>query len=139
MQRKHIEHEKQRAVAVVQQQMTMLTDELRRMNVEATGATEDLRANRLVGTIDLNFLAAHRRYMLATQRKATALMQKMAVVQKQLDEARLALGEAAKQRKIIEKLREKYELRWKDEKSRSELAEADDTNMRLSYASNNDA
>jgi t-SNARE complex subunit (syntaxin) len=42
--------------------------------------------------------------MIAMQRQGTAIMQKIAVAQQRVTEARTVLAEAAKQRKVMEKL-----------------------------------
>ena len=132
-QRKQLERMKQREMAVVQAEMNKLQDQLRALEGTVQTATADVRGNRLTGVLDMSFLAAHRRFMIATQRQSMELVQKMALVQRQLDEARLAVAEAAKQRKVIEKLREKQFERWKAERSKKELAELDEVSMQLSY------
>jgi len=132
-QRKQLERMKQREMAVVQAEMNKLQDQLRALEGMVQTATADVRGNRLTGVLDMSFLAAHRRFMIATQRQSMELVQKMALVQRQLDEARLAVAEAAKHRKIIEKLREKQFERWKSERSKKELAELDEVSMQLSY------
>jgi flagellar protein FliJ len=90
-----------------------------------------LRKNRLLGPIDLAYLAAHRRYTLGAQRQATLLAQKMSLLQRQIDDARAALIEAAKQRKMMEKLAERQKQRWIDDQTRRELAELDDVTQRM--------
>jgi flagellar export protein FliJ len=50
-----------------------------------------------------------------------------------LETARQNLAEAAKQRKIIEKLRDRQLTRWKAEQAHHELLELDEIAMRLSY------
>src|SRR5688572_13945709 len=132
-QRKHVEGEKQRALALIQSQMTALRNELRLINETVQTSTSDLRENRLTGRLDLHFLAAHRRFTLATQRKAMNLVQKMALVQRSVDEAQQALVEAMKQRKAIEKLREKHHQRWRDEIARKEANQLDEVAMQMSY------
>jgi len=131
--RKNIEDEKQRALAAIQMQMQKLKDELQDLDRVARGATADLRENRLTGQLDMSFLAAHRRFTGSVQRKAVAIVQKMALVQREIDSARAALSEAAKQRKIIEKLREKQLSRWKEQRSRAENEELDDIGMQLAF------
>ena len=105
--------------------------ELSAMDDAAKGVSADVRDNRLTGTLDMAFLAAHRRYALAMQRKALALAQRMAAQQQVVDAARRQLAEAAKQRKIIEKLRERQHDRWRGEQSRKESADLDEINMQL--------
>ena len=137
-QRKQLERMKQREMAIVQAEMNRLQEQLRALDSTVQTATADVRTNRLTGVLDMAFLAGHRRFMIATQRQSMELVQKMALVQRQLDEARAAVAEAAKQRKIIEKLREKQFERWKAELSRKELAEQDEVSMQLSYWHGND-
>ena len=132
-QRKHLEQQRQRELAAVQSQMAQFQQELKALNEQAQGATADLRQNHLTGRLDMNFLAAHRRFMLATQRRALTLMQRMALVQRQVEEAQRNLADAAKQRKVIEKLREKHRERWVAALSKRELSEQDEIGMQLSY------
>ncbi len=132
-QREHVETQRQRELAIVQQEMTKLQNDLRQLNDSVQGSTDDLRNNHLTGRLDLNFLAAHRRFMLAMQRKGDGLVQQIASVQKRLDVAQAALAEAAKQRKIMEKLREKSFERWKADLSRKEMIETDEIAMQMGY------
>src|ERR1700683_1476898 len=131
--RTNVEEHRRRELAVIQAQMTELETELAGLDAAMRASEIDLRQNRLVGKLDLAFLAAQRRYALAMQRKAMAVAQKMAGIQKKLDLARANLAEAAKQRKIIEKLRDRHLARWKQEQAHHELLELDDVSMRLSY------
>ncbi len=137
--RKHIEQERQRDLAVVQAKMGGLQNELDRMNQTLADAVRDLRENRLVGQVDVHFLAAHRRYILATQRKAHTLAQEMAQVQRGIDEARSDLVKAARDHKMVEKLREKHKARWDADQSRREFAELDDIGMRLAFNQGTDS
>jgi flagellar FliJ protein len=131
--RKHIERLRQRTLAEAQSQMTQLQAQLRQLDETARRAGVDLRQNHLTGRLDMNFLAAHRRFTLASQRQALALAQKMALVQRQVLEAQSALAHAAKQRKVIEKLRERHHERWSTALGRRELSEQDEIAMQLSY------
>ena len=132
-QREHVETQRQRELAVVQQEMTRLQTELRQLNESVQGSTDDLRNNHLTGRLDMNFLAAHRRFMLAMQRKAMGLVQQIAAVQKRVDVAQAALAEAAKQRKIMEKLKEKSFERWRAHLARKEMMETDEISMQIGY------
>ncbi len=129
--RRHVEEECQRNLARFQQQMRDAQAELRELDQTLQGNLNDVRQNRLVGKLDLAFLAAYRRYVAAVQRKGTTMAQKMALIQRDIDAARKSLGEAAKQRKIMEKLREKQFERWKQNLARKEAAELDEVSMRM--------
>ena len=130
--REHIEKEKQRALAAIEAQMALLQLELKQLNDTVAGTTEDVRQNHLTGQLDMNFLAAHRRFMFAAQRRSMSIVQKMSLIQRQVDEARQELAQAAIQRKIMEKLREKHLQRWMDEQGRKEMIEQDEVAMQLS-------
>ena len=132
-QRKLAEEQKQRDVAVVEAEMTALEAQLRELDGSVQATTADVRANRLTGRLDLNFLAAHRRYAAAMQRKAVALAERMAAVKVRLDAARAALAEAARQRKIIEKLREKRQAEWNAAEARKEMSALDEIGTRIGY------
>jgi flagellar protein FliJ len=132
-QRKHVEREKQRELAVRLKSLTHAEVELRRLRDALHRSNDDVRQNRLTGPLDLRYLAAHRRFLIAMQRQAVAIAQRIVAAQQQVDEARRNLAEAAMQRKVIEKLRDKHFQRWLDERNRKELAEQDEIGMQLSY------
>src|SRR4051812_22969486 len=125
-QRLHAERERQRELASCQAEMVRLQQELKTLNDELQGSAQDMKANHLTGPLDVAFLAAHRRYSVAMQQKGLGLVQDMARQQKKVDDAQRLLAEAAKERKVIEKLREKQFERWKQEVSRKEQADADE-------------
>ncbi|MGD0769097.1 MAG: flagellar export protein FliJ [Tepidisphaeraceae bacterium] len=131
--RTNLEHQCRRELAVIQGQMSALDAELRALDASVRASEADLRTNRLVGRLDLVFLAAHRRFAVAMQRKATEIAQKMAAVQVQLDRAKRNVAEAAKKRKIIEKLRERQYARWREQLERRDVAEMDEIGMQLGH------
>src|SRR3978361_809821 len=112
--RHRIEHQRQRDYAIAQAERTKAHDALKALDERVQQAAKDLRDNHLIGQIDLSFLAAHRRFMQAMQRQGLALMQKYQDGQKKFEVAQAPLAEAAKQRKILEKLRERQQSRWAD-------------------------
>jgi flagellar export protein FliJ len=127
-----IEQEKQRLHAHALSQFKLLEDQLQALNQTMQTSNEDIRSNRLVGRLDIGFITAHRRFLMGMQRKAMELVAAMAKAQQEVDTARAALTEAAKQRKILEKLRETQEQRWREELSRKEMIAADEIAMQLS-------
>src|SRR5690606_34568505 len=94
-------------------------------------ATGDVRSHHLVGRLDMNLLAAHRRFLASGQRKAMQIAQRMALVQQQIQAAQAALAAAARDRKVLEKLRERHQTRWQLEQSRKETIELDEIATRL--------
>lgn len=132
--RKNLEQERQRALAVVQAEVSRLHTELMELDQTVRSANEDMRQNHLTGRLDLNFMAAHRRFLISTQQRASEVIQKMTEVQRQVEEARRALATAAKERKVIEKLRERQHARWAAEINRKETVENDEIGMQLAFA-----
>jgi flagellar FliJ protein len=132
-QRLHVERQRQRDLAERQAHLSSLQLQLKQLNERVSATNEDVRNNHLTGKLDMGFLAAHRRFVAAMQRGALEIVQRMAVAQKQVDEALAALAEAAKQRKAIEKLRERQFERWRAEQDRKEVAELDEVAMQMSY------
>src|SRR5262245_35531815 len=132
-QRKHAEREKQRELALKHRQLVDLQGHLQRLQQTVDLANSDVRVNRLTGRLDMGFLAAHRRFLTGRQRQAMGVVQKIALADRAADEARAELAEAEKQRKVIEKLRERQFARWKAEQSKRELAELDEIGMQLAY------
>ncbi|HTL28393.1 MAG TPA: flagellar export protein FliJ [Tepidisphaeraceae bacterium] len=132
-QRKYVEQQKQREFAERQAVLTQMEGELKGLNEQVQITNDDVRRNHLTGTLDMNFLAAHRRFLIAIQRQALSLVQKMAQAKQRVEEARKELAEAAKQRKVIEKLREKHFERWRAALKHRELTEQDEIGMQLSY------
>jgi flagellar protein FliJ len=133
-QRKQLERERQREVAASRQQARLLEEELRALNQSLQGTVEDVRHNRLTGRLDLSFLAAHRRYAAAMQRKGDALVQRLANLSRQIETQQRALAEAAKQRKAIEKLRERRWEQWLAEQSKRELAQMDEIAQQMVFS-----
>ncbi len=132
-QRKHEEQQRQRDLAEKQLQLAELQRSLQQVQQNVQAANDDLRSNRLLGRLDMSFLAAHRRYLGAMQRQGIGLMQRIALGQRLVDESRIQLGEAAKRRKVIEKLRERQFERWRSQINRRELEELDEIGMQLAY------
>jgi len=127
----NVEHQRQRELALVQGRMQTLQDQLRKLDLAVRQSTADLRRTGLVGRLDMSYLAAHRRFMISMQKQAVTLAQKIALEQRHVDEARLALAEASKQRKIVEKLREKLLQRWLEALNKRELEQTDEIGMQL--------
>jgi flagellar FliJ protein len=129
--REMIEEQRQRELGIALTEMAKMQAELNALDATAKGVSDDVRNNRLTGKLDMSFLAAHRRYTIAIQRQAMQLAQKMAQQQILVDAARKQLAEAAKDRKILEKLKEKQQERWKTEMGRQELENLSEVNMQL--------
>ena len=131
--RTNIEHQRKRELAVIQSQMTALDAELRALDLSVRSSETDLRTNRLLGKIDTAFLGAYRRYSIAMQRKAMGIAQKMGAIQVQIDQAKKNLAEAAKRKKVLEKLRERQLERWREQAARRDAAEMDEIGSQIGF------
>lgn len=129
--REIIEQQKQRDYALVLAQFKDLEDQLKALNQTMQETNDDVRQNHLTGRLDVSFITAHRRFLMGMQRKAIDLVAAMAKAQREVEVARAALAEAAKQRKVLEQLRETQHERWKQELSRKEMIAADEAAMQL--------
>lgn len=129
--RRHFEQQRQRELAIRIRHLVECQSDLARLNDTVKQTNDDVRQHHLTGVLDMSFLAAHRRFMLAMQRQATSIAQKIVAAQQQVDVARGALAEAAKARKAIEKLREKRFEQWRDELSRKEATELDEVSAQI--------
>lgn len=131
--RLRLERQAQMALAERSSIVRTLHDELHDLNARLVRSTDDLRRNHLVGAIDVGYLSAHRRFTHDVTDRGAHLLQRIGMAQKRVDEARGLLAEAARQRKAIETLREKHELRWRADQERRRFSEEDDTAGRLAY------
>jgi flagellar FliJ protein len=116
----------QRDLAVAQAARAVVQAELARLEEAMRAALADLRQNQLVGSLNLSFLAAHRRFILAMQRQTAVQLQKMQEAQSKVVAEQARLAEAAKQRKVIEKLRERQHAEWAEAIARKESAAMDE-------------
>jgi flagellar FliJ protein len=132
--RERIEQEHQRALAVVTAELVRLQGDLRQITDEMNRNAADVRDNHLVGKLNMSYLAAHRRYMLGMQRKMQNSVEVIGAQQQLVEAARAHLAEATKQKKILEKLRERYHERWKVDQARQEASALDELATQMSYA-----
>ncbi|HEY7118086.1 MAG TPA: flagellar export protein FliJ [Tepidisphaeraceae bacterium] len=137
--RQTIEREKQRDYALALARQQQLEDQLTALNQSMQATNDDIRQNHLVGRLDVAFITAHRRFLLGVQRKAMDLVNAIAKTRAQTETARLALAQAATQRMILEKLRDKQQQRWNDENNRKERIALDEIAMQMSADNLKDA
>src|SRR5580658_3461576 len=90
-QRRQVERQRQRELAVIQGEKVRLENELRGITGQVQEAEQEMRA-RLVGRLDLNYLAAHRRYVLTMEKRGMAMVQKLAQLQRQVEGAQKLLA-----------------------------------------------
>jgi flagellar FliJ protein len=131
--RKMVEEQHQRELARLAGQLRQLQEELKALDAQAKAVADDVRSHHASGPLNMEFLMSHRRYVAAMQDRALRLVQRMSVLQRQIDEARVALVEASKRRKSIEKLKERQHQRWLDDQSLRQVKELDEIGMQLAY------
>ena len=122
-QRKHVERQRQRDVAAAQQRALQLQAELDALAAVKRASAKDLRSG---APLSAAALAAHQRFATATRLKGATLRHSIAEARHELEAAQHALLEAAKQRKVMEKLREREYARWAEQMRLRDLAEADE-------------
>src|SRR4051812_30142211 len=94
-QRKQAEQDRQRILAGKQRALVEVQQALQRIQESVDLTNEDVRKNHLIGRLNMEFIAAHRRFLTGMQRQGMAAMQRIALAQRGVDEARLELAEAA--------------------------------------------
>lgn len=131
--RELVEQEKLRLFSEAQARLKALEGELADLQHAVEEANQDLRRNRLVGSLDVTFLISHRRFLLGMQRKGMEMVGRIAQAQREAAQAQVALAEAARARKVLEKLRERQLERWREEQARKELAMLDEVGGQLGF------
>jgi flagellar FliJ protein len=131
--RQNIERQRQRDLAIAQSQVTAMEDQLRALDAEVKSVNDDVRTNHLTGPIRPDFLIAHRRFQAAAQRQAMAIAEKLAAAQIKRDSARRALAEAARDHKVLERLKEKQHEAWQADLSRKEAAANDEIAVQMTF------
>jgi flagellar FliJ protein len=124
--RRQIEKDHQRKVAEIQQQSQLLVRQINETQDMIIAENRTLTAQKLVGMLDMQYIAHEKRYVGNLHVKIIYTMQKLAAVEKTLTAARAQLLAAAKARKIIEKLKEKQYAKWRAEQERIDAALMDE-------------
>ncbi len=132
-QRRNLEQLRQRELAASLKAMQDLQDELRALNDAMRQANEEMCREHMTGAINMGYLAAHRRFITSAQRKGITLMQRIALAQRETNDRRAALVEAARATKVLEKLREHQWEAFKADRNRREFAELDELGTQIAY------
>ena len=129
--RKQIEREHQLKVAQIQQQIQVLMRQIQDAQSRIVEENGRLSVKELVGHLDMQYIARQKRYVGNLHVQIILTMQRMAAIEKTLTTARAELLEAARSRKVIEKLREKQFARWLAELERQQAAQNDEIGTQL--------
>lgn len=127
--RKRIEDQKQQTVAMRQRIWDEARRELDRLNDEFRSNSRELRErHRELGVEDLRLRYAHLQFL---DRTIDAQIKVLAERQVALDRARKDLIAASKNRKVVDKLKERRRSAYTAEELRVEQIELDDGNARM--------
>lgn len=129
--RQQVEKEKQRKLAAVQSEMQAVTRQLQETHARIAAENKSLTASHLTGKLDMQYIAHEKRFVGNLQIKILLGMQKLAAMEKTLAAARAELLAAARDRKVIEKLKEKQLARWRAEQDRKEAALMDEIGTQI--------
>jgi flagellar FliJ protein len=104
---------------VLQQRLGAAAEELRSLRDRCRQAVAP-------GTVDLDQLVESQRYELALRAFQRGLEQQRAAVAAEIERRRLALVEANREVRVLEKLREKQSARFQEEENRREIRRLDE-------------
>jgi len=124
-QRRRAERQRQRELAELKTREQSMKDELRQMQQTIDQSKRDM-SEGLVGRVDLNAIGDVSRYSGQVMVRGQQLVQDLASMDQQLTEARQRLMEATRQRKILERLREREYERWLWHQRRAERRQQDE-------------
>jgi flagellar export protein FliJ len=125
----------QSAVAEARRKVVAIEEELRDLQGQSDAAAQWMSAGRhLQGPINLQTLAAHRRYLNSVATVGGDKVRRLALAQRDVETARQRLAEAARRRKAIETLRDKQEQQWRTDRRRREDAAADEAATQMTFA-----
>lgn len=124
--RKQQEDQKKRAVGVLMTQIHDLQKQALELAEAIQSEGDRLKQQYLEGKVDLHWVAHYRRYVTSVQRAIAEKIQEATSIQGKLHQARGELAEAAKQTKILEKLKEKQQKQYERKLQRKENREMDE-------------
>jgi flagellar FliJ protein len=132
-QRKLAERLRQRDVAMAQRGLLKVQAELDAVAAVKRSSAAELRGGAGRGggqKLGAAMLAAHQRFALAAREKAAGLGRQMTEARRELDHAQARLIEAAKQRKVMEKLREREHAKWVEAQRKKDRLESEEAARR---------
>ncbi len=124
--RRAAEKECQRKLAEIQQQIQLLMREIEDTQARIAAEDKALTSEKLVGTLDMLYIAHEKRFVGNLHMKIVLALQRVAASEVSLNAARAKLLAAARDRKVIEKLKEKQLARWRAEQDKKESAQLDE-------------
>ncbi len=129
--RRMIEKEHQRKVAEIQGRINALIRQIQEAQELIHQQNRTLAREKLVGALDLQYIAHEKRFVGNLHVRIVLMMQKVAATEQSLKAARAELLEAAKARKVLEKLKDKQFRRWLEDLEKKDAANMDEIGTQL--------
>ncbi|MBN1436468.1 MAG: flagellar export protein FliJ [Sedimentisphaerales bacterium] len=129
--REQVEGQKKRVVAELVQQINQQQQEALELNAAMREQGEILKKQRASGQIDVSWFGNYRSYVTHIQQAIQQRVQNVKEIQKQLMIARHELAEAAKETKVLEKLKQKRRERYDYELQLAEAREQDEISKNI--------
>lgn len=124
--RRQREDQHKRIVGERLAQIAEVRAELERIDQLTAEGVDSVRSGQQAGRIDLQQALARRGWVAHLHRAALDAQSRLGTLEARLAQERAALAEAAKQRRILEKLKERQAERHRTEEMRAETRTADD-------------
>ena len=124
--RRQREDEHKRIVADRLTEIARVQQEIDGLQRQITDELQAVRDGQSPGTIDMQKIVRHRHWLGRLHKSILDSQARQGYLEGQLVQERAALAEAAKQRRILEKLKEHQLERYRIEQNRQETREADD-------------
>lgn len=123
--RQRIEDECQRDLARLMRSRMIFQDQLQKMQ-DTIRESKQQMAGSLVGKVDLSQVSGFASYSHQVTNRGRELVTRLTQVEHQINEARQCLLNASRQRKALDRLREKHHNQWQREQDRREAAALDE-------------
>lgn len=124
--RRQREDEHKRIVAARLREIAGVNRQIGSLQRQIHEEEDAIRTSQMPGTIDLQQAIRHRHWLGHLHRCLVETQGRMRGLESQLAQERAALAEASKQRKILDKLKERQWRRHQMEQERREAKEADE-------------
>ena len=129
--RRNSEREQMRKLAAAQQEVQALLTTIRGAQQRIVEENRALSTKHLTGRLDMSAIAFGKRYVGNLHMQVVLTAQKLGAAEQKVAAARVQLLQAARARKVIEKLREKQHARWLAELERKDAALMDEIGTQL--------
>lgn len=129
--RQQAEDEKKRAVGALLAEIHEQQRQALEMDTQLQKEGDLLKEQHLQGTIDLDWVGHYRSYVTHVQEAINQRIANVMKVQGKLSHARNELAQASKEKKILEKLKEKKQQRFQKQLQRQDVRATDEIAAQL--------